>query len=221
VKIPGALFAVGVVLASLPEGAPLLARLRRSLQVAVVAGGVLLLSGLPAGLGVGWFSALSVPDFGRVHLAVVALLADAVRSIANAAGAGAIADAFSAKHASTAATVIALAVATAVLARWRTGSDRRVLAGGALAMVAVTVLSPVVHYWYFLWCLPVLCALQLPRRWAWAVVAEVGALGIAAVCDPAFQITWLSVVGEVLVFAAPVVGYLVGRGRLDQVVTDR
>ncbi|WP_460844594.1 polyprenol phosphomannose-dependent alpha 1,6 mannosyltransferase MptB [Nocardioides ultimimeridianus] len=204
VKIPGALFAVGVVLMSLPAAASLVARLVRSAQVAVVAGGVLLLCGVPGGLGIGWLSALSVPDSGRVHLSLVAMLAAA----------------FGATAPANLATGIALAIGTVILLRWRTGPDPRVLVGGALAMLAMTLFSPVVHYWYFLWCVPVLCALRLPRAWAAAVVAEVAALGLTAVCDPAQRIGWVSALGAIGVFGAPVAAYYVTKARLRTVVTD-
>ncbi|WP_460790552.1 polyprenol phosphomannose-dependent alpha 1,6 mannosyltransferase MptB [Nocardioides maradonensis] len=204
VKIPGALFAVGVVLMSLPAGASLLARLARAAQVAVVAVVVLLVSGLPAGLGIGWLSALSVPDSGRVHLSFLAMIGAA----------------FGAKVPTYVSTGIGLLIASAILLRWRTGPDRSALVGGALAMLAMTVFSPVVHYWYFLWSVPVLCALRLSRTWTAAVVAEVAALGLTAVCDPALRIGWLSALGVVGVFGAPVAAYYVTQARLRTVVTD-
>ncbi|HJQ03856.1 MAG TPA: polyprenol phosphomannose-dependent alpha 1,6 mannosyltransferase MptB [Nocardioides sp.] len=205
VKIPGALFAVGVVLMSLPAGASLLARLGRSVQVGAVAVVVLLASGLPAGLGIGWLSALSVPDSGRVHLSFLAMAGAAV----------------GVKVPTYVSTGIGLLIGAAILLRWRTGPDRTVLVGGALAMLAMTVFSPVVHYWYFLWSVPVLCALRLSRTWTAVVVAEVAALGLTAVCDPSLRIGWLSALGVVGVFGAPVVAYYVTKVRLRTVVTDQ
>ncbi|HWU23611.1 MAG TPA: polyprenol phosphomannose-dependent alpha 1,6 mannosyltransferase MptB [Nocardioides sp.] len=208
VKIPGALFAVGVVLMSLPAAASLGTRLLRAAQVAVVAGVVLLLSGVPGGLGIGWLSALSVPDSGRVHLSIVAMLAALVGTTVPA----------------NVATGIALAIGGVILLRWRTGPGPAVLIGGALAMLAMTVFSPVVHYWYFLWSVPVLCALRLPRVWAAAVVAEAAALGLTAVCDPAQRIGWVSAAGVIGVFGAPLAAYYVTsyvtKARLRTVVTD-
>jgi alpha-1,6-mannosyltransferase len=183
--------------------------------VAAVAAGVLVLSGVPAHLGLGWISALGVPEIGRVHLAIVPMLAALIASWADALGADSVASVFSSAHALTAASVLALVAATAVLLRWRTGPSPRVVVGAAVALVAATLLSPVVHYWYFLWCVPLLCAVRLTRAWAAAVVAEVLALGLTAVCDPAYGIAWMSALGGIGVLGAPLVAFLAARQRTD------
>jgi alpha-1,6-mannosyltransferase len=50
-------------------------------------------------------------------------------------------------------------------------------------MSATVLLSPVVHYWYFFWCLPFLAAAVLPRRFARAALAMTLVLGLLAPVD--------------------------------------
>lgn len=65
----------------------------------------------------------------------------------------------------------------------RTLSADRALASGALASGVAVLLSPVVHFWYFLWCLPLLAVAPLARGARRALVGVTLAFGLMAPLD--------------------------------------
>jgi hypothetical protein len=82
-------------------------------------------------------------------------------------------------------------VLTAAVVTLRRHTGRRGALGGAAAVLfAAVLLSPVVHYWYFLWCVPVLACLPLRRPAASALVAGITTLGLVAPADRALGIRW-------------------------------
>ena len=185
VKIPGAFVCVGVVLLALPVGATLALRLRRTAQVGAVAGAVLVGIGLLGGLGTGWTRSLGVPvGIGSV-LAVTTDLGRLAGRVAPdvpwpAGGAVAVAHA-------AGLVVIATCAALAVV-RGPAGDRTRALEVVALVMLSVTVLSPAEHYWYALWCLPLLAVAPRSSRATAMVIAAVLALAMTAPLDPSLHI---------------------------------
>jgi hypothetical protein len=194
VKAPGILAAVGVVLLSLGAGAGLLERLRRSALVGAVAAVVVLAIGWLTGLGTGWIGALAVPDHEYTVLSLSAVVGRGVHGFLMHAGPGGV-RAIHDIHPELLAKRIGLAVVIVttvwVLLRCRLGDPRHALAGASTVMLVAVVSSPVVHYWYFLWCVPLLVCLPLRRAANAALVAGILALGLTAPDDRALHIRWL------------------------------
>lgn len=165
VKLPGGVVCVAVALLCLPVGASHAHRARRLAQVAAVSVGTLWLTGLVAGVGHGWIGALDVPTSIATPLSLTSVLSTWVPGI------------------QTAGTVAAVGVVLAVAARGRTGDAALSVQYAALMMSVTVVLSPVVHAWYALWCLPLLAAAVRDPRGvvvsAWLSLV----LGLAAPLD--------------------------------------
>ena len=87
----------------------------------------------------------------------------------------------------TVGTIAALGIAAAVALRWPTGSPGGAVRGTALVLATTVLLSPVVHAWYALWCIPIVGACRLgPRGHAvflWLSVA----LGVSAPLDSSLE----------------------------------
>ncbi|MEP7736624.1 polyprenol phosphomannose-dependent alpha 1,6 mannosyltransferase MptB [Nocardioides sp. 31GB23] len=165
VKLPGGLVCLGVLLVSLPVDAGLRERVGRGAQVALVSVATLVGVGVVAGTGSGWVHALGVP--GTVHTplalsATLELLLPGARLLAQAA---------------------ALALVAWLALRGRTGDPGAALRASALALTATVLLSPVVHPWYALWCLPLAAACHLRGRALALLVWFSFALGITAPLD--------------------------------------
>jgi alpha-1,6-mannosyltransferase len=195
VKVPGGLIAVGVVLLSLGPAAGLLARVRRTAAVGAVSVGTLLLTGVVSGLGIGWLQGLAVPVGTRSHLAPMVnaghLLAD-ILYVFGDAGVALVHQVHPVVIAKAAGVLVLGVLIAWALLRRRLDTDARALGGAALVLLAATLLSPVVHYWYFLWCLPLLACIPLSRAGLAAVGAGVTALGVTAIADPSLHVAWLS-----------------------------
>jgi alpha-1,6-mannosyltransferase len=85
------------------------------------------------------------------------------------------------------------------------------MSGAAIVLFAGVVLSPAGHYWYFLWCVPLLACLPLrPPAYA-ALVTGIVTLGLTAPADPALHEKWLTEWSAVFVVALPVIAGLVVR----------
>ncbi|MBB6629256.1 polyprenol phosphomannose-dependent alpha 1,6 mannosyltransferase MptB [Nocardioides sp. KIGAM211] len=162
VKVPGGLVCIGIAVLTLPTLAPLAQRVRRLLGVAAVSGATVVAAGVLTGVGTGWVEALGVPGTLDSALSVTSLLGHLVPG-ARAAGTG---------------LALLLVAATALVAR--TGDRLTALRATAAALTATVVLSPVVHPWYALWCVPFLAVARLGPRGtallAWACLV----LGVAA-----------------------------------------
>lgn len=193
VKAPGIVASVGVLLLSLGAGAGLLARLRRSALVGVVAAGVVVALGWLTGLGTGWVGALSVPEHEYTVLSLSAVVGRAVRSFlihAGPSGVRAVHDVHPELLAKRIGLALLLLIAAGLVVRCRLGGARRGLAGMSVVLLAAVVLSPVVHYWYFLWCVPLLACLPLRRAADAALVSLVVTLGLTAPADRALGVRW-------------------------------
>ncbi|KRF34421.1 hypothetical protein ASG94_17185 [Nocardioides sp. Soil805] len=155
VKLPAGLFGIGVVLLSLPLVATHAQRTWRTAAVALVAVGTLAGIGAVSGLGVGWVHALGVPGEVLTPMSVSTQLGRLVElmtgldAVATVRGLG---------------SALLLAIAVGVALRARTGCPRAAVRATAGVALAAVVLSPVVHHWYLLWCLPLLAVCHLPRR---------------------------------------------------------
>ncbi len=180
VKAPGAFVCVGIVLLALPVGASLALRARRTAGVAAVALATLVGWGLVGGLGIGWVHSLAVPLSSN---SVLSVPTDLGRIVGAVLPAGPWPPGAPTTLAQAAGMLGIVAVALTVLVRTPTGDPGRALRGVALVMVAVTALIPVVHYWYALWCLPLLAAAPLRARAASLVVTTTWALGLVAPLD--------------------------------------
>ena len=180
VKAPGAFVCVGIVLLALPVGASLALRARRAAGVAAIALATLVGWGLVGGLGIGWVHSLSVPLSSK---SVLSASTDLGKIVGAVMPAGPWPPNVATMLVQAAGMLAIVGVALTVLVRTPTGDPDRALRGVALVMVAVTVLIPVVHYWYALWCLPLLAAAPLRRRAASLVVTMTCALGLAAPLD--------------------------------------
>ena len=194
VKAPGAAAAVGVVLLSLHGGAGSLTRLRRSALVGATVGAVVLVTGWITGLGLGWLKALSVPDHEYTVLSVSAVTGRVVRTFLRHAGPEGLRTVHEVHPeilAKRIGIVLLALVAAWALLRSRLDSPRHAVAATGTVLLAAVVLSPVVHYWYFLWAVPLLACVPLRRPAAAAVVAEIATLGVTAFADHALGIRWL------------------------------
>jgi hypothetical protein len=216
VKVPGAFAAVGVVLASLDVHDGWLARVRRSALVAAVVAGVVLGTGWLTGLGTGWISALAVPDQEHTVLSLSSVAGHLVRTTLDHAGPSGL-DLAHELHperlAKKLGLVLFVLVAAWVLLRGRFDPPRRALAGAGVVLLAGVVLSPVVHYWYFLWCVPVLACLPLRRPAAATLVAAIVTLGLTAPADKALGIRWLWEGGAWALVLVPAAVWLVASVR--------
>ncbi len=186
VKAPGGLVCIGVVLLTLPATAALPDRFRRLAQVAAVSVAVLLTVGWLAGVGQGWVGSLDVPASLDTPLSVTSWLSPLVPGVKALGG------------------LAALGIAAAVLLTWRTGSPGGAVRATALVLSCTVLLSPVVHAWYALWCLPIVAACVLgPRGMAVLMWLSI-ALGISAPLDSSLEgrpvtitLTTILVVGTV------------------------
>jgi hypothetical protein len=211
VKVPGFLGVSGVVLLSLPAGAGLLGRARRAAAVGAVAAGLVVVAGWLTGVGTGWIGALSVPDAEYTTLSLPAVAGRWTRILLDHAGPTGVAFAHTVHPellAKRAGLVLVGLTAVLVVLRWRTGTPGRALEGTGLVFLAAVLLSPVVHYWYFLWCVPVLACVPLPRRARAALLAGTVTLGLTAIGDRALDIRWLWETASVAVLLVPVAAAL-------------
>jgi alpha-1,6-mannosyltransferase len=221
VKAPGFLGAVGVVLLSLQAGAGPLARVRRAAFVATVCAGVVVAAGWLAGVGTGWIAALSVPDAEFTPLSLPAVGGRWVRLLLVRAGPGGLALVHTVHPellAKRTGVVLVVLVAAWVLLRWPSGNPRTALGGAATVLTAAVLLSPVVHYWYFFWCAPLLGGLTLPRPARAALVAGIVTLGLTALGDRALGVRWLSETSTWAVLLVPLAAALVARLRATKKV---
>lgn len=182
VKLPGGLAGVGVVLASLPVAAAAWPRLARTLAVAAVSVATLVATGLVTGLGVGWIQALGVPGEVVTPLSATTQAGRLAALLLDLAGIGADQGTLvSAARAAGSLAAVAIAVRTAL--RAATGVPGAAVRAVGLVMLALLVLSPVVHHWYLLWSVPLLAACNLGRRGAVALLHVSWFFGLVAPLD--------------------------------------
>lgn len=213
VKLPGGLVCIAVALVTLPAAASATARVRRLAAVAAVSFGLLALSGVVWGLGLGWIDALSVPATVNTPLSAPTVVGGALDRGFLLVGAD-LEPARFLDLVRSLATTASLGVAGWVALRWPTGDRAEALRAVAVLVGATLLLSPVVHLWYFLWLVPFLAALRLPRGGATAVVAVSVVTGLIAPLDSSLHGAYLAIVlGSMLVAVLVPVLLLTRRGR--------
>jgi len=221
VKAPGGLVCIGIVLLSLPVAATALDRLRRLGAVAATSAGLLLGLGVVTGLGVGWVRALGVPGTVNTPLSMPTLVGGALDWSTRVVGVG-LDNATFLDLVRQLATVAALGLAAAVALRWRTGSAVDAVRAVALVMGSLVLLSPVVHLWYFLWVVPFLAVIRLPRTAMAALLGWSLVFGLAAPLDSSLHGAYLAIVLGSVLLAVLVPLLLLTRGsraRIDRIVS--
>jgi alpha-1,6-mannosyltransferase len=189
-------------------------RARRAVGVGVVSAGLVVVAGWLAGVGTGWIGALSVPDAEYTALSLPAVAGRWIRILLDRSGPAGLALAHTIHPellAKRVGVILVVLVAVLVVLRWRTGTPRSAVEGTGVVLLAAVVLSPVVHYWYFLWCIPVLACLPLRRRAGAALLAGALMLGLTAVGDRALGIRWLWESASWAVLLVPVFAALASR----------
>ena len=167
--------------------------------------GVVWVLGLVSGLGLGWVTGLRTPLSDRTPLAVTTDLGELAErwwggtALVVAHGIG----------------VVVLALITAVVVLRGAGRSARgapdfppagpatpgvtaspgpsatsgpVVRAGAVVLTWAAVLTPVDHFWYALWCLPLLACAPVSRRGQRVLVAVTAMLGALASFDPALHL---------------------------------
>jgi alpha-1,6-mannosyltransferase len=221
IKLPGGLVCIGVALIALPLGASLAQRVRRLCEVGAVACGALILPGILAGLGIGWVHALGVPGTVNVPLSMPTMLGAFLDLVARWLGTGLAPDTLLGLVRAL-AQVAALAIAVRVALTSPTGSKVHAVRAVAAVMGALILLSPVVHLWYFLWALPFLAAIRLPRLGTVGLLAAVVISGLVAPLDSSLHGAYLAIVVGSLLVTALVLALLAtrrARERLERIAT--
>ena len=193
VKVPGGLVCVGIVLVSLPYGAPVLARIRRLAAVGAVSVATLIGLGVVTRLGNGWVGALAVPGEVNTPLSATTLVGGVLDWLALHLGLGTH-PAFFRDIVRGLGLLVALGVGGWVALRWQTGSRRTAVVAVAAVGGAFVLLSPVVHLWYFLLLPPFLATQRLPRRALGALVAVSVLLGLVAPLDSSLHGAYYAIV---------------------------
>jgi len=202
VKIPGGFACIGVVLVSLAVGATLPQRLRRVAGVATVSLGSLGGAGVVAGIGMGWVHALGVPQTVSTPLSVSTLVGELLQVLGWTGGLG---------FARLLGTLAGVGIAGYLALKAQTGA--RAISTAAVVLLAVTALSPVVHPWYSLWCLPLLGVARLGQRATSALVGATVLLALSAPLDSSLSGAYVHIamtIGMVVVLSAALLGRLPG-----------
>ncbi|MEU4190768.1 polyprenol phosphomannose-dependent alpha 1,6 mannosyltransferase MptB [Kribbella sp. NPDC026611] len=167
VKLPGGL----VVIAIAAVMSPLAGRLHR-LASLVIAGFVSVLTlvtiGELSGVGSGWISALDVPGLVRSPFSIANLVGMAASGVLEWLG-----DDSAAQQALSIVRLVGMVVAVSLIVVLSLRSSIHYAARAVgIALLAVVVLGPSAHDWYFLWCLPFL-AVARPGRWPTTIMTAV------------------------------------------------
>jgi hypothetical protein len=159
VKLPGGL----VVIAVAAVMSPLAGRLLRFASL-VIAGAVSVLTlftiGALTGVGSGWFGALDVPGLVRSPFSVANLIGMAASGVL-----GWLGEDTAAAQALQIVRLVGMVAALGLIAVLSLRSSIHYAARAVgIALLAVVVLGPSAHDWYFLWCLPFLAVARPGRK---------------------------------------------------------
>lgn len=210
VKLPGGLVCVAVALVSLPALAGIRDRVRRLAQVAVVAVATLLLAGGLTGLGLGWVHALGVPGVVRTPLSIttqVGQLLSWVQGVLDLPGP------YPVDAVRLGGLLLALGFACWAALRAPTGAPAVAVRTTGLVVLALVVLSPVVHHWYALWVAPFLVSVRWGPRAEATVVATLGLTGLVAPLDSSLQARGTDIAVAVVLVTGVVLTQAVGHRR--------
>jgi len=211
VKLPGGL----VVVAIAAVMSPLAGRARLRLASLAIAGAVSVLTlvtiGELTGVGSGWLSALDVPGLVRSPLSIANLIGLGASGVLAWLGEDGAAE--QALQLVRLAGILSAVGLIAVLGL-RSSIHNAARAVG-IALLAVVLLGPTAHDWYFVWCLPFLAVARPGRKLTTALIGVSIILTIAAPLNSSLRgavIPILVTTSLVLV----VVGCLLGRLRTLQ-----
>ncbi|MCW2752924.1 MAG: hypothetical protein JWQ32_335 [Marmoricola sp.] len=220
VKVPGGLIAVGVVLLSLQIGATTVQRVRRAAGVLGVGAATVLGLGIVTGVGNGWVRTLSVATSVPTRLSLTTSLGESLRHVLRKVGAPvtgpggitmvSLVDAIG--------VLVLVCGAIALVIRSRLDDEGSSLTSAAILMFAVTMLSPAMHYWYFLWCLPLLACVRLPRPARDTLHVGVVVMGLIALADSSLNIGWLTTSAAIAMTCVPPLVFLVSSGHQPRTV---
>jgi hypothetical protein len=178
VKAPALVADVAIVLAGVSQAGlvvgSVLDRFRRGVVVVAVSLATLFGLGLVSGLGSGWVAGLMTPLQHRSPLSPTTEIAVHVGEILGV-------QLVTPVHVLAVVVLVLTLAWVAVRAPVRSSAD--VVRYAAMVTSATVLLSPVVHYWYFFWCLPFLAAAVLSHRLRRGTFWLVLALGLLAPAD--------------------------------------
>ena len=141
------------------KGASWLRRFVIWAATALLSFGVLALSGMVDGLGLGWAWALLDPTPGYTGYSPSGFLGQQVERIGNHF------DLHGDKLARTFRRILQGGAILLVLGLMFVGGDRKIVRRMAVAFAAVVLLSPIIQPWYILWLLPLLAATGIKDNW--------------------------------------------------------
>ncbi len=206
VKLPGGL----VVIAIAAVMSPLAGRALRFASL-VIAGAVSVLTlvtiGELTGVGSGWMSALDVPGLVRSPFSIANLVGMAASGVLQWLG-----DDSAAQQALQIVRLVGMIVAVSLIAvlSLRSSIHHAARAVG-IALLAVVLLGPSAHDWYFLWCLPFLAVARPGRRLITTITAVSLIFTIAAPLNSSLRgatIPILTTTALVIVSVLPLLNHL-------------
>jgi len=207
VKLPGGLAVIAIAAVM----SPLAGRARVRLASLCIAGAVAVLTlvtiGELTGVGSGWLSALDVPGLVRSPLSIANLIGMGASGVLSWLGAN---DA--AQQALQIVRLVGILTAVSLIGilGLRSSIHNAARAVG-IALLAVVLLGPTAHDWYFLWCLPFLAVARPGRRLTTALIGVSLILTIAAPLNSSLRgavIPILITTSLVLVTTATLLGHL-------------
>ncbi|MBB5838390.1 polyprenol phosphomannose-dependent alpha 1,6 mannosyltransferase MptB [Kribbella italica] len=211
VKAPGGLVVIAIAAVMSPLAGRALKRLASLAIAGVVSVLTLVTVGELTGIGSGWLNALDVPGLVMSPLSIANLIGLGTSGVLDWLGAE---DA--AQQALVIIRLLGILAALGLIAVLGLRSHIHAAARAVgVAMLAVVLLGPTAHDWYFLWCLPFLAVARPGRRLMTALVGVSMILTIAAPLNSSLRgavIPILVTTSLVLV----VVGTLLGRLRTLQ-----
>ncbi|MFI5690656.1 polyprenol phosphomannose-dependent alpha 1,6 mannosyltransferase MptB [Kribbella sp. NPDC051586] len=206
VKLPGGL----VVIAIAAVMSPLAGRLLRFASL-VIAGAVSVLTlvtiGALTGVGSGWLGALDVPGLVRSPFSVANLIGMAASGVL-----GWLGEDTAAAQALQIVRLLGMVAALGLIAWLSLRSSIHYAARAVgVALLAVVVLGPSAHDWYFLWCLPFLAVVRPGRKLTTIITAVSLILTIAAPLNSSLRgatIPILTTTALVIAAALPLLNHL-------------
>jgi len=176
IKVPALLAAVPVALAVVLVAGRTARWVRLCAAAAVGLGALATVFGLGwiSGVGNGWLAGLRTPLTVLSPLSPSTQLGLLIRHVTGG---------FDVALARTAGSVLIVVCAAWGLLSSPRLSPTGVAMAGAFTAAAGVLLSPVVHFWYFFWCLPLLASIPLGRGARRALVAVTAACGLLAPLD--------------------------------------
>ncbi|MFF0339968.1 polyprenol phosphomannose-dependent alpha 1,6 mannosyltransferase MptB [Kribbella sp. NPDC004875] len=206
VKLPGGLVAIAIAAVM----SPLAGRLHRFASLAI-AGAVSVLTlvtvGALTGVGSGWLGALDVPGLVRSPFSIANLVGMAASGVL-----GWLGEDTAATQALQIVRLVGMLAALGLIAWLSLRSSIHYAARAVgVALLAVVVLGPSAHDWYFLWCLPFLAVARPGRKLTMIITAVSLIFTIAAPLNSSLRgatIPILTTTALVVAVALPLLNHL-------------